>query len=216
LNNHQKGYRRDNDIISALEEWQVLDTDQLQLLFFSDVSLRMAQRRLQRLTELKKIHRARNYPGQPYYYYIDKKPGQVDHKLGVNWVRMWLQRSLKSWESLSCWQYEPVYKGIRPDALVAIKNTVKDKMRLSFIERECDTNPCKKVKLYNDFYSNSGYGGSWWEEQTERFPSILLVVETSGRMETVKKLIEKDNPNGLEFKVYLLDQIISEVKGAVS
>lgn len=214
MNNHLKGYRRDNAIIKALEEWQVLETDQIQWLFFRDVSLRMAQRRLQRLVELGKVQRQRDYMGQPFYYFLDKAPGQASHKLGVNWIRLWLQYGLKSWESLSTWQYEPTYQSIRPDGLAAIKNTITGKIRLLFIERECDTNPCRKVKLYNDFYASGGYSGSWWVNKVERFPSVVVVVESSGRLETVKKQIEQDNKNGLEFKVYLLDQIISEVKGA--
>ena len=212
MNNHVKGYRRDNAIMKALEEWKVLDTDQIQLLFFYNVSLRMTQKRLQRLTDLKKIYRKRDYPGQSYYYFLGKEPGQVNHKLGINWIRLWLQHSLKSWESLSTWQYEPVYNSIRPDGLAAIKNTITGKIRVLFIERECDTNPCKKVKLYNDFYSSGSYGSSWWVDKIERFPAVLVVVEDGSRLEIVKKQIEQENKNGLEFKVYLLDQIINEVR----
>lgn len=213
MSNHTKGYHRDNAILGALKEWQVLNTEQIQLLFFKNVSLRMAQKRLQRLTTLKKIHRQRDYIGQSFYYYLEQKPGQSNHKLGVNWIRLWLQQSLKSWEVPHLWQYEPNYKSIRPDAFVAIKNVITGKLRFCFIERECDTNPFKKVKLYNDLYSTGGYCDAWWTEEAVRFPIVVVVVETTGRMETVKKLIEKDNKHGLEFKVYLLNQIVRELKG---
>ena len=215
MSNHTKGFCRDNAILSALKEWQLLDSEQLKLLFFKTVSLRMAQKRLSRLTDLHKVHRGRDYMCQPYYYYLERKPGQISHRLGVNWIRMWLQQSNKSWgDTLYLWQYEPNYNTIRPDAFVGVKNTITGKTRFYFIERECDTNPFKKVKLYNDLFASGSCDSAWWVEHSERFPAVIIVVESPARMEVVKKLIEKDNKHGLEFKIYLLSQIISEVKGA--
>jgi hypothetical protein len=209
MTNHTKGYRRDNAIIKQLEEWQVLDTDQIQHLYFP--SLRMAQKRLQRLVELKKLHRARDYSGQAYYYYLEAKPGQACHRVGLNWVRLWLERELKSWEQLSTWQYEPNHKTVRPDGFMAVKNTVTGKLRFAFIERECDTNPFKKVKLYNDLYASEGYAGAWWADKADRFPPVIVVVESETRLAKVRGLIEKDNKHGLEFKAYLLDYLISDL-----
>ena len=213
MNNHQKCYRRDNELLAALNEWGVLNTEHIQQLFFSNVSLRMAQKRLQRLVELKKVLRARDYTGQPFYYYLERRPGQSEHKLGVNWIRLWLDKCLKSWESTYCWQYEPDYKIVRPDAFTGIKNTITGKISFYFIERECDTNQFKKVKVYNDLYSTGGYAGSWWANKTDRFPVILIAVESETRKMAVEKLIEKNNKHGLEFKVYLMDHIIQKVKG---
>lgn len=214
MSNHTKGFCRDNAILAALKEWQVLDSEQLKLLFFKSVSLRMAQKRLSRLTVLHKVHRQRDYMCQPYYYYLERKPGQINHRLGVNWIRMWLQQSTNSWgDTLYLWQYEPNYNTVRPDGFVGMKNTFTGKTRFCFIERECDTNPFIKVKLYNDLYASGSCGGTWWAKQSDRFPAIVVVVESAARMDAVKKLIEKDNKHGLEFKVYLLDQIIRDVKG---
>lgn len=212
MNNHQRGYHRDNAIITVLDEWGILNTDQLQMMFFS--GLRMAQKRLQRLVEMKKVYRYREYTGQPYHYYTSiKRPGQPDHKLGVNWIRLWLQNSIKSWETLYQWEYEPNYKTVRPDAMAAIRNTITGKLRLCLIERECDTNPFKKIKLYNELYDGGGYMAAWWAKQVERFPKVVIVVESEARARQVRRLIEKENKNSLEFQVYILSQIISEVKG---
>lgn len=209
MNNHVKGFRRDKAILAALGEWGVLDTDQLQMMFFP--SLRMTQKRLQRLIEQGKIKRYRDCTGQPYFYYLERKPGQPEHKIGLNWIRLWIERSLKSWEALSTWQYEPNYKSIRPDALAAVRNSVTEKFRFCFIERECDTNPCRKVKLYNDLYASGEYEKAWWAEKADRFPPVIVAVETLTRMDTVKQFIEKENKHGLEFRVYLMDQIKQDV-----
>jgi hypothetical protein len=124
-----------------------------------------------------------------------------------------LQKQLKSWETLHYWQYEPSYKTVRPDAFVTIKNNTRDAFRFLFVERECDTNPFRKIQLYNEMYEKGEYTGSWWAEKATRFPVTMIVVETTARLATVRKCIEKENKHGLEFKAYLMDQIISEVKG---
>lgn len=216
MSNHTKGYCRDNAILSVLKEWHVLNSEQLKLLFFKNVSLRMAQKRLSRLTAMGKVQRQRDYMCQPYYYYLEQSLGQISHRIGVNWIRMWLLQGINSWgDTLYHWQYEPNYNTVRPDGFVGMKNTFTGKKRFYFIERECDTNPFKKVKLYNDLFASGDCDGAWWAEMSGgKFPAIIIIVESPARMDRVKKLIEKGNKHGLEFKVYLLDQIISEVKGA--
>jgi hypothetical protein len=90
-------------------------------------------------------------------YYVGQRPAQLEHRLGVNCIRLWLQQRLKSWETLEIWQYEVNYGQLRPDALAAIKNSVTGKLRLMFIEYDRAYNKFDKVAKYERFYNGELY-----------------------------------------------------------
>ena len=99
MTNHQKGYRRDRQVIETIAEWGTMDTEQLTILFYP--SSRVAQRRLKILTAKGKLKRYREAIELPYSYCIRN----YDYiRLVVNWVRVWLLKRLKSWEVLE-WDY---------------------------------------------------------------------------------------------------------------
>ena len=112
LNNHEKGLQRDLAILREINSFKILDTEQVYYLLFRDEpnGKRKAQRRLQSLHKRKKLTRGRDFPRVPYYYYIGKKPGQIDHRLGVNWVYCWFRSKLKQWEELT-FDREPIDYG---------------------------------------------------------------------------------------------------------
>lgn len=68
MTNHQKCSHRDKELLSLLEKAEVLNTDQIKLLFFRDTSLRMAQKRLLKLVQGKRIKRDRLSASEPYFY----------------------------------------------------------------------------------------------------------------------------------------------------
>lgn len=206
--NHQKSFCRDNEIIRIVESQGAMNTDQLKLLVFSDVSYQMACRRLQKLAEKKRLARDRYSMAEPYFYYIPgKKPGQIEHVLAVSWVYTWLRSNLKSWERLHSFERESNYKILRPDGFVAIKNVWENKYRFCFIEMDVaeSGNKFDKIAKYNTLFASEGYYGSWWVPLTERFPPVIVV--TTGREQQVREYIKLDNINNLEFQVFSLDQI---------
>jgi hypothetical protein len=206
--NHKKGYCRNNAIVTEIAKNTALNTDQLKLLFFQDVSNQMACRVLSRMVEDKKVlKRDRLSMSEPYFYYTDKKPGQIEHVLGMSWVYVWLKSNLHSWEQLHSFQREIDYRILRADGFAAIKNVWTNKYRFLFLEMDIakSGNKFDKVSKYNTFYTNEGYLGAWWVPLTERFPPVMIV--TTGRKERIQGIVKAENANGLEFQVFTLEEI---------
>lgn len=216
MNNHQKCSKRDKALMNLLESQKCLTTDMIHQLLFKGNCLRIVQRRLEKLSSppYPIIKRDRRKLGEPYFYYMDHKPGQLDHVLGVSQVFTWIYLTLTNMERLHSFDREvkdKYNKKIRPDALVAIKNLWKDSMYFYFIEfdnNESNHDFSKKVKKYNDFFSSGAYINQWWVPLSKRFPAIIVV--TTGRVKTIKEKIERENVNDLEFRVYSLEQIKEE------
>lgn len=211
MNQREKGYHRDNAILHAVESRRSLDTDQVRAIIFPGMAYgrRKAQERLLKLYKRHRLDRDR--VGEVYAYYRDSRPGALAHLIGVNWVRLWLELKMKSWEALHSFQYEVDFGILRADALATVKNTVTRKYRFWLIEMDRGTNSFDKVEKYCKLFETGGYSGHWWVDLTERFPPILVATTTPGRAEAIRELRRKQNSTGLEFKVVLLEQIKKEV-----
>lgn len=211
MNNLQKCSLRDKKLINLLNEQTALTTEQVKLLLFKDVSLRVAQNRLNKLTLSKRIKRDRFTVYEPYFYYLSSKPGQIEHVLGVSWIYVWVMLSLGNMENLHCFEREVDYKVLRPDAFIGVKNLWSGNLTFFYAEMDIDESGNDfsiKVRRYNNFYELGLYQGLWWNSLAKRFPEIRVV--TTGSVKTLKKKIEKENIHGLEFQVFTLDQIKEE------
>ncbi len=210
--NHVKCYHRDNAISQAVERHGVLNAEQVESMFFNGLSCgkRIAQRRLKRLHDTKRLKRGRMTFDQPYYYYLGKAPGQVEHRLGVNWVYIWIIKQLKSWEILHSLEYEVDYKTFRMDALVTVRNKVTGKLKLFYIEMDRSDNNFNKVQQLNQFYQTKKYLSAWWVATADRFPAIIVATETEKRYRHIQTKIKEENAGGLEFQLYLLSELREE------
>lgn len=210
-----KGCRRDNSILLALEERGVLDTDQVRVLFFRHMQYgqRKSQERLLALVRSKKVVRNANSRGTYIYSLSGAKFKQVDHLVGVNWVRLWLELCGHQWEHLHSFEYEREYgKILRHDGFAALKNTVTGNFRFLFIEMDRGTNTFDKVAKYNKLYQDEEkYIGYWWVKLSLRFPVILIATTSLARMKQIQHIIKEENKAGLEFDVRLIDDIREEV-----
>lgn len=210
-NHRQKGSIRDKEVLLTIEKYRALDTDQVKVLFFpSEYGKRKAQERLLKLYQKGKINRYRA-KDSPYYYYIGDKPGMITHLLSLNWVRIWLKKTCRTWEKVHSFTYEMEYKVLRSDGFVAIKNVATGKYKFYFIEMDRATNEFDKVKKYNKMYDGMYYKNSWWIDLTDRFPAVLVVTTSRHRFNHIKECIKEQNKAGLEFKVKLLNDIKREV-----
>lgn len=133
--------------------------------------------------------------------------GRLEHLLSLNWVYVWLSAGLKPWEQIHCFEYEVNFKILQADALCAIKNTVTGKFKFFFVELDRSSNDFDKVLKYNELYGSEGYAGHWWAELANRFPPILIVTTSTRRAAHIRERIKKENTNGLEFRVMLIDEI---------
>jgi hypothetical protein len=213
LNAVQQGLRRDREIIDTVEQCKALDTMQIASLLFCDIKTgsRKAQERLQKLHEAKRLKRCRLSVNEPYAYYLGRQHGRIEHLIGVNWVRVWLISTLKTWERFVTFEYEQDYKTLQCDAFYAVANTMTGEHRFCFVEIDrTESNKFDKIAKYNELYHTGGYMGSWWMPMTKRFPSILIVTTSETRAKAIKQLIVKENKFGLMFTVRLLDDIKQE------
>lgn len=211
LNNHKKGYYRDSELLNLLNSQSVLNTEQIRILLFKDTCLRIVQRRLKKLSEAKRIKRGRASIDEPFYYYLDKKPGQLEHSLGVSWIYTWIMSTLSNMETIHKFEREVDYKILRSDAFLAINNTWSKQFAFFFFEFDNDSsNAFDKVEKYNRIYSEEMYLGRWWVPLSKRFPMIIIV--TTGSKKTIEEKIEMENVNKLRFKVYSLNEIKEECR----
>ena len=185
---------------------RALDTEQVYQLFFRKLKngKRICQRRLAKYVENKQANRAKPGYSLSYYYYCNRRPGQADHLLALNWVHIWLAK----WEKITNWSYEVDYGILRCDAFAGTKAG-----NFYFVEMDMadSVNDFDKVKKYNKLYTEGLYESAWWVEKAKRFPAIIIVTTSPAKLKTIKESIKSENANGLDFRAYLLD----ELKGAV-
>ena len=211
LSNHAKCSHRDKELFRLLETQGALSTDQIKLLLFPITCLRIVQRRLKKLFDTGRIKRGRLAIDEPYYYYAAKKPGQLEHVLGVSWIYTWVRSSITDAMRLHSFEREVVHKALRPDALICVKGAWSNSLSFFYAEfdiAESGHDFSEKVKRYNEFYASGEYLKMWWVPMAKRFPVIRVV--TTGRVDTVMKKIAKENINNLEFQVFSLQQVKEE------
>lgn len=211
LSNHQKCSRRDKELFRLLETQGALSTEQIQLLLFRDNVPHTARRRLKKLTETGKVKRCRVSIDEPYYYYAERKPGQLEHVLGVSWIYTWVRLSLNESISLHNFDREVTYKTLRPDAFIGVKSTWSDSFTFFFAEldiAESGHDFGEKVKRYNEYYSSGDYLNQWWVPLAKRFPIVRVI--TTGNVKKLEKRITKANTHNLEFQVFSLSQVKEE------
>lgn len=211
MKNYQKCCQRDSNLVAEIERHKVLSTEQIRLLKFKEqlCGERIAQRRLAKLTKQKRVYRDRYSVNEPYFYWTDKKPKQVEHSLGVNWAYIWLCNGCRSNWQITHWEREPVYNAMRPDAF-CVKRSIVGVHSFYFVEMDIaeSGNEFRKVSQYNNLYESGECSGQWWWRYASLFPNILIV--TTGRKERILKRIERENRNALDFVVKTLDEVKGE------
>jgi hypothetical protein len=209
-----KGYYRDKRIIETIQAHRCLNTEQVQALIFRGMpaGLRKCQQRLKKITDRGQLKRWRYSLEEPYAYYSDlaQKVEQMEHLILLNWVYVWMQLRLKSWETLQ-FEYERDYAILRRDAFATIKNNATGDCKFYFIELDRTTNTFDKVKKYNDLYESDNYMNDWWVSHTKRFPRIIIATTNAKRLKRFNETVEKGNRNGLEFSTCLVDYLRNEV-----
>lgn len=214
MNQVQKGCARDRRIVALVEEWGCLTAEQVAVLAFAGRNAqRLARHRLLRLTDKGFLARFRPAHDLGYCYYIGKRPGRLEHRVAVNWVRLWLTHHLSSWEVAERWEYEPDYGTLRPDGLFAARNTARGSLRLWFVEldRAAGGNRFDKVAKYTALYESGRYLGAWWCADAERFPAVLVVTDAPSRATGIRNSVDRENRAGLRFETRLLEDVRKEM-----
>lgn len=218
MNTRQKGFYRDKEVLASIEEYRVLDTEQICILHFNDLKhgIVKARQRLRKLYLSKKVNRGRDDMAEPYYYYTDRKPYNTNHTVNKNWGIIYLIHKAQKWEHLEVMQSEYPVGNLQADGFLGFVNTFTDKFNFYFIEsdRTDSKNKFNKVRLYNELYSSGAYLKEPWVQKTDKFPEILIITDTLGKMERIENHIKNENSEGLRFKVLTFDGIKQELLAA--
>lgn len=215
FNRRAKGKLKDKLITHALEDWGVMDSRMISVLFYSDIywSLRKAQEKLCKMAS--RGHIQREMSDGTYLYYLEDLGGRTAHKLAINWFRLWLELKRLEGEKIHVFKYEDNYKILQADAFIAVKNTNFKTFKFYFLEMDLShSNKFDKVKKYNELFKQQNIlEGHWWFKLAERFPLVYVVTTTEKRKEAILELTNDRtiNTEGVKFKVLLLDDIKREV-----
>jgi hypothetical protein len=217
MNHIKKGYNRDKQILEEVANLGVLNTQQVYRLFFKKIRYgeKKAQQRLKKLHEKKKLNRCRIDVHEPYCYYMERRPAQLEHIVFVNWVYIYLLETLPQWEKITDFQREYVIGNVRSDAFAEIYNVTTKKYRYLFVE--CDRaeskNPFNKVQVYNQLFESNDYMKTHWYhklkvQDKKFFPDIYVFTDSPNKLRNINKTIERENKNNLVFKTFLIGEII--------
>lgn len=199
--------QRDREILNHIEEYRMLDIYQIYLLGLFP-SLYTAQRRMGKIAAAKKVSRLRLISGC-FAYYLDKRPQQVEHIIGINNYRFWLKQHLPSGVTLEHWEYpdNTDKNDVRPDALYVTYSPWREtKKKFYFLEYETGSKINTKIADYNRFFSSERYRTQWWAKEATGFPTIVIVTE--GSTVSLEKKIASEK---LEFVVYPSEKIKKEI-----
>lgn len=187
---------------------KILNTDQIAILDF-DCRLKVAQRRLTKLYESKKVKRLELKSHQPLCYYVSKKaPELVEHTIMTNWMYIYY-RQREQEKNIFHFSYEQQNEILRYDGFIGINNGFV--IRFCFIEVDLSNNSFDKVKKYNEYYQRKLYEKEWWFNYARGFPAIMILTH---REEYVKEKVKKENVEGLEFVVKGMD-LVDELRRLV-
>jgi hypothetical protein len=142
---------------------------------------------------------------QPYIYYTETKPKQLEHKIMTNWAYIYTKYNLlKQYEQIVDFSTKEDYGFLKPDGFITIKNMFTNKYKFIFIETDLSNNNFDKIVKYNKLYSEKRYVTKSWHNIASGFPLILIITH---RRKLVKNKIIIDNNKNLEFKVVDLDEV---------
>ena len=135
---------RDMKIKEFLKEVGVADTRTLSTLFFSNTTMRNAQKRLKQLVDAKYIKCCRqNVISQNVYF--TKKPSNVQHKIKFSQLLAEIEQ-----QNIELLKYRCPYKigGVIADGLIVIKD--RGKVKIYFVE--CERTKKLDISKYESLY----------------------------------------------------------------
>lgn len=155
---------RDVKVINFLDQSNcILTANQIGKIFYSDnardekSSLKIAQKRLKKMFDLKKLNRFRDYSSQEYYYYQNSKvPKITEHKLLISEFLTRMAQDNFQLESVHLeWTHFQKEYHLRPDAFIKFRYMGDDFYILLEVDSSKKfTNDEKYFKLFSDRKTN--------------------------------------------------------------
>lgn len=170
----------------------------------------------QKRKRIPRIKRDQLSISQPYFYWsADKKrPGQIEHRIGINWLYVWFSTwaertgaELKFKREPK--EYEPI---VRPDAFVSLRSTTKTHLFFGEFHRHESGNEFDKLTKYTTLFRNiidlkaQGIRPYHWVELRDQKIPTLTVITTGPKKTLLDRLINQ-NPLGIPYELLTLDEL---------
>lgn len=204
---HVRGRRRDQKVLAHLEVCSCLSQEQIHLLEFWNVSREMSHRCTQRLEADKLIRRVQmKWSDVPHWFYPydDKRPDQIQHRLGKSWLYTSLNiRTMTGEETLTYYKDE--------------ETVFLEKFKLR-IDGYCKTIHSKwGIKHYFCEFQVSESANKWDKPYKALFETFaedqnltLMVVTTESYDKLKKQLVkEMSGMKSVSLAFYTLDELRS-------
>jgi hypothetical protein len=212
LSNVKKGCQRDRDILETIEMCKVMNTDQIQELFFKFPSgKRKCQARMKSLYDKKLVNRIRLSLDTPAIYYVGKFPGQPEHSLAATWAYVWMMR--KQGEKVLTWDIEELKEfDLRTDVLCSTKILMTGEIRWYCIEIDrgsVSKHTFTKIEQYDNLYKKEGFANSKLMKRLDnpqRFPKVIIIIDNYRNMPKIKTLISESKTK-VRYDLQLLNAI---------
>lgn len=216
--NRELGRKRDGETVAAVEAVGSLAREQVQMLLFGSgkMARKKCQERLKVLTDRKKLKRGRCDVTDSYIYWLDKKPGHIEHRILLNWVYI-AARAQGFTVKAYITEYYTGEQSVQPDALLVLADGSRYIPLFIEMQRVCNNSIFDKVPKYTDYFLSELWMEKEWPEKTEngrkRFNRILVVTD-GGEKEKAKleQTINDHNKKGLRFIVAALDEVIKDLR----
>jgi hypothetical protein len=130
-------------IMDFIDLVKVCTVDHIHALFYPGTRYNTAQKRMTALSENGVIKRKRTMYNIKYIYYIDKEPAQIQHRLALTDLYVWLVKRYGESAFEAEFEYTKV-RGVRPDAYIKLKHG--GRTWIYFVEVHIGNNPLDIAK----------------------------------------------------------------------
>lgn len=219
LNSRQIGFQRAREIKESVNQFGALVIEQLFVMHFKGMISGMdkARERMWSITK-KSSHISKDKldsSGRLYYFPTGAKPlhNSATHVINRNWGFLSLIQGKKDYEKVVDLDTEYDLGVLVADGFMGLHNTFTGVTDYWFIEsdRAGSKNKFEKVKKYTEYYKSGQYKLEPWATKTKRFPGVLIVTDTSAKAVKILELIEKQNTEGIRFKVITVEEIKEQI-----
>lgn len=202
-----------------------MTSEQIQVLCFPEqTNPGMRNRRLRILTGNAKstnkaplLKRDRLPFSDEYYYWPagKRRPDQVVHRIGVNWLYIWFHYWALRLDAKLYFKAEPREYGekVKPDAFAALEAKVKRYLFFGEFQRNESGNEFDKIPKYIELFERiiqqkaQGIRSYWWVDPFEDQKIPYLTIVTSGSNENIRQRIKKENYLGIPIELMTLDEL---------
>lgn len=210
----RKGYYRDNEVKRSIEKFEILSTEQIYVLHFSNIKcieygLNKTRERMRKMRGVKK--RRLDFRLPTFYYMEGKsKMNNAIHDVNRNWGFIYLIKLHQDKYKFDGLRIEYVIGNVRSDGFLRLCRYIDDKdVVYYFVESDMSgsKNKFDKIGKYNELFRSKGYINEDWVRDVKHFPHVLIVIDGEGKRREIEDKIKKENIEGLEFIVLSVDEI---------